>query len=188
MPLGLDAKGTFGAGRAGGGGDGRSETLSTAAAAPRPLSSSPYVSHEVRGRCQRRGARPSVGLSGSGPGTAEGVESQCLPVPAGVPGRAVAGGAWEPPAPAQPGCRGDGAGATLQCRRAAGPALRGDRSGSAAPRGCRFAPPSLSVCRSLPAHTGGCILDGDTDPCQGQLGEINMLGLKGLRAPAGSGL
>lgn len=34
-----------------------------------------------------------------------------------------------------------------------------------------------------PAHTGDCVLDGDTDPCQSQLGEINTPGLKGLHAP-----
>lgn len=76
----------------------------------------------------------------------------------------------------------------LQCCRAVGPRAAGDRSGSAAPWGCRLLPLPCSVCRSLPTHTGGCILDGDTDPCQGQLGEINMPGLKGLRvARAGAG-
>lgn len=69
--------------------------------------------------------------------------------------------------------------------------------GTPLPRVCRFAPhfsppsPPPSVCRCLllrrPLHTGGCILDGDTDPCQSQLAEINMLGLKGLRAPVEGG-
>lgn len=86
VQLGLNAKGRFGAGRAGGGSNGGSKTPSMAVAAPGLPSSSPYVCHEVRGRCQQRGARPSVGLAGSGPGTPRGVESWCLPVPTGVPG------------------------------------------------------------------------------------------------------
>lgn len=81
---------------------------------------------------------------------------------------------------------GDGVGTALQCSRAAGPRCR--RTGSAPallPRGCLpappFSPPSFSSL-PLPMHTGDCVLDGNMDPCQSQLGEINMPGLKGLRS------
>lgn len=102
----------------------------------------------------------------------------------------------EPPVPAQPGCCAAvdaGAGAALRCHRAAGPA----HGGTPLPWGCHFAPcfspptPPPSACHCLPlrcpAHTGGCVLDGDMDPCQSQLAEINTPGLKGLRAPGGWG-
>lgn len=44
-----------------------------------------------------------------------------------------------------------------------------------------------SMCLCLPVHTGSCVLHGDTDPCQSQLGEINTPGLKELRARGGGG-
>lgn len=104
-----------------------------------------------------------------------------------------------PPEPRSWAVAGNGVRAAPQCSRAAGPRAAGGRSQPAAPlpRGCPvalslFFPPCLPffplfpflglLLPPRPARSGDSVLDGDTDPCQSQLGEINTLRLKGLRS------
>lgn len=113
------------------------------------------------------------------------------------------GGVWRAPGPGaawQLGCRGKWRWRSTAVQQGSWvPLGGGDASRQPAaplPRGCcsapPFSPPSLPPRAApsplpRPTRTGDCVLDGDTDPCQSQLGEINMPGLKGLRALGGGG-
>ena len=209
VPLGLDAKGGFGAGRwellgqemkvaATGRRNAQHGRGSTVAGVPS------RHTFPTRGRC-------TGGASGAGPlrlsglvgsrsrAHRQGGESWCL---RGCRGWAAVGRHTASPLPRHSLAAGlpwemalvqhcSAAGQLGPARRGGtDPGSRQHRSPGGAALLPLFSLPSLPPCAvpsplPRPAHRGDCVLDGDTDPCQSQLGEINTPGLKGLCAPGG---